>query len=181
MHQENINTLYPFLSKIGVDNFIIMKFDNFMKGYLNGIRVNSKNYIENNYKEIDIIRNKFNDYYIKLNLIIRFLIQGTEKQHYDCDAIILGAPKNFMWATKEEIIKYLLEYKLLNYNYINISALNIKACDRNLRQSKSNISKKDDIQVKWYNIAYHFYNIKKERSKKKCLNNKKVLIYIILC
>ncbi|MBE6154679.1 MAG: hypothetical protein E7163_03820 [Firmicutes bacterium] len=166
IHQESIKTFYPFLTKIGVDNFIIEKFDKFMKGYLNGNRVKSKDYIESNKEDINTIRNKFNEYYLLLNFIVRFLIQGTEKQHYDCDAIIYGTPRTFMWATKEEIIKYLLNYKTINFNFINISALNIKAYDRNLRNSKKVTIKQDDIQIKWFNIESHFYNIKTLRSIK---------------
>ena len=83
---------------------------------------------------------------------MRFLFQGTDKNKYGCDAIILGTPNNFIWATKDEILKYLSEYYETKSNYINISRLNIKCYDRNLRNNKYREKKQNDIQVKWFTI-----------------------------
>ncbi len=152
MHQEHIDKFYPFLLKIGVDNYIIKFFDNYMKGILKDKRVSSEEYILNNVKEIAILKHKFNEYYIKINLINRFIFQGTEIQKYDCDGLVYGTPKKFMWATKNEILQYLVEYELKEKFFINISALNIKCYDRNLKNIESRKKRQDNIQVKWYSI-----------------------------
>lgn len=152
MHQEDKEKFYVFLSKIGVENHIVKLFDNFMIGKINEKKVCSKFYIENNLYDIEKIRKSFNNYYIKTNLIIRFLFQGTEIQNYGCEVILHGTPIDFIWATKSEILKYLLEYKIKDINYIPISALNIKCYDRNIRNNPSRKSCENKIQVKWYTI-----------------------------
>lgn len=163
MHQEHIDKFYPFLLKIGVDEYIIKIFDNYMKGIINGIRVSSEEYILKNTKEINLLKRKFNEYYTKINLINRFIFQGTEIQKYDCDVLIYGTPLNFMWATKNEILKYLVEYEYTNKFFINISALNIKCYDRNLKNIPSKKVGQDNIQIKWCSIKEDFELITKLR------------------
>lgn len=166
MHQEHYKKFSDFLIKLGVDYEFINILHRFIIGKINNKKVNSKTYIENNLKEIELIRNKFNDYYIKTNLLIRFIIQGTELQNYDCDAIIHGTPNNFLWATKSEILKYLIDYNIDKYDYINISALNFKCYDRNLRNNIERKKHEEDIQIKWYTIKEDLTNITKSRNKK---------------
>ena len=121
-----------------------------MIGKINGKKVNSEAYIEKNREKIEELKEAFNDYYIKINLLIRFIFQGTEVQNYDCDAIIYGTPKSFIWATKNEVLKHLIEFIPQETRYINISALNIKCYDRNLRNNPRRKECQDKIQVKWY-------------------------------
>jgi len=163
MHQETTEKFYCFLTKIGVEKNIIEKIENYMEGYVNGKRVNSKTYIEHNREDIKLVYNVLNEYYIKANLIIRFLIQGTESQNYDCEVILHGTPEYFLWATKNEILKYLMEYPTKEMNYLNFSALNIKCYDRNLRNNPNRIEKQKEIQIKWYSIEDDLKNIMKMR------------------
>ena len=163
MHQETTKSFYLYLIKIGVSDNVIKAFKDFMLGYVNGIRVCSSVYVENNKNKIEMIRNELNKYYVMVNLIIRFLFQGTEKQRYDCDAIIYGNPNNFLWACKDEILKYLENYKIIKYNQINIGALNIKSYDRNLRKNPKRIKSQEEIQVKWYTINQDLLSITKMR------------------
>lgn len=152
IHQEHISKFYPFLLKIGVDDNVINKFNNYINGIVKGKRVSSSEYIENNSSDIDIIRKKFNEYYVKTNMIIRFIFQGTEIQKYDCDCLIYGTPNNFIWATKNEILKFLVDYEAKEQKFINISALNIKCYDRNLRNNPLKKECQNSIQIKWYSI-----------------------------
>lgn len=169
MHQENIKKFYPFLLKIGVDNKVIELFDKYLKGIINNKKVSAAEYIEKFPKDVDVIRNKFNEYYIKINLIIRFIFQGTEIQKYDCDALIYGTPESFIWATKKEILEYLVNYQIIKESFINISALNIKCYDRNLRNNPLRIEQQDSIQIKWYSIEDDLKNIIKKREQ--CYKN----------
>lgn len=152
VHQERLNSFDEYLLKIGVDDSIIVLFNNFIKGYVQGKRVDSTTYINNNINDIKKIKEVFKEYYIKINLIIRFLFQGSDINKYDCDLLIYGTPNNFLWATKSEILKYLIDYKEKTTLYINMSALFIKCYDRNLRNNPTKKSKQDDIQVKWYTL-----------------------------
>lgn len=170
MHQESTTKFYNFLLKIGVEKQTINYFDEFMKGIVNEKKVNSATFIAHNEAKINQIRKEFNNYYVKTNLIIRFIFQGTELQKYDCDAIIYGTPQKFLWATKDEILKLLVEYQVKVPNYINISALNIKNYDRNLRESKKKINKESQIQVKWYTLENDFKYMTKLREANKFKN-----------
>lgn len=166
MHQENYKKFSDFLIKLGLNYEDINILHKFIIGKMNNKKVNSKIYIENNLNEIKLIRNKFNDYYIKTNLLIRFIIQGTEIQNYDCDALIHGTPDSFLWATKSEILKYLVDYNIDKYDFINISALNFKCYDRNLRNNSERKKHEEDIQIKWYTIKQDLAKITKLRNSK---------------
>ncbi len=163
IHQEHKNKFYKFLLKIGVDNKIVSLFDEFMIGEVNKKKVSSKIYIMENQEKINRVRIAFNDYYVKINLIMRFLFQGTEIQNYDCDAIIYGTPSDFIWATKNEILKYLVEYNSYDNQYIAISALNIKCYDRNLRNNPLKIINQEKIQIKWYSLKEDILDISSKR------------------
>lgn len=175
IHQENIESFKKYLLKIGIDNNIQELFYNFILGYVNGNRVDSKTYIQYNKNDIEIIKKAFQEYYVKINLIIRFLFQGSEINKYDCDLIIYGIPNNFLWATKNEILKFLIDYKEKETQYINTSAFFIKCYDRNLRNNPKKKLKQNDIQVKWYSIKEDLELITKIRIN--YINNKIQLFY----
>lgn len=164
VHQENIEQFNKYLLKIGVDDDIIELLYNFIKGEVNGKRVDSTTYIQNNYEDIKKIKKELQEYYIKINLIIRFLFQGSEINKYDCDLLIYGSPSNFMWATKSEILKYLIDYSEKETKYINVSTFFIKCYDRNLKNNPSKVVKQNDIQVKWYTLKKDLELITKTRS-----------------
>ncbi len=171
MHQESTDSLYPFFRRIGIDERIINKLDNFLIGEVDGKRLDAITYIFHNYDEIKMIKETLNNYYIKVNLILRFLFQGTEKQKYGCDAIIYGVPNKFTWATKEEILEYLVNYDNNHEVYLKFSALNLKSYDRNLRNNEMRKTKQNEIQIKWCTINADLENIKKLRVSNK---NKKI-------
>lgn len=167
MHQESAESFYPFLRRIGVDEKIIKSIEKFLIGKIDEQRVDAITYIFHNYSEVKEIREELNKYYIKINLILRFIFQGTEKQKYGCDLIIHGTPENFVWATKDEVLEYLINYKNNHEIYLKFSALNLKSYDRNLRNNELKILKQNEIQIKWYTIKADLERIKELRENKK--------------
>lgn len=167
MHQENTESFYPFLRKIGVDEKIIKNIEKFLVGKVNEQRVDAITYIFHNYNEVKEIREELNKYYVKINLILRFIFQGTEKQKYGCDAIIHGTPENFIWATKDEVLEYLINYQNNHEIYLKFSALNLKSYDRNLQNNEQRKLKQSEIQIKWYTIKDDLESIKELRENKK--------------
>ncbi len=148
------------------ENNIIKNFNDFIKGYVKGNKVDAKTYINNNKEEIAEIIDSFNKLYVKINLILRFIFQGTELQKYDCDAIIYGTPSKFLWATKNEVIEYLVNYDTISIYQIGLSALSIKCYDRNLKNNQSRINCTEDIQVKWYTFKKDLLYLTKIREAK---------------
>ena len=167
MHQESTESLYPFFRRIGIEEKIMKSLDSFLIGKVNDKRVDAITYIFHNYEEIKKIKDSLNNYYIKVNLILRFLFLGTEKQNYGCDAIIYGVPNSFLWATKEEILEYLINYDNSHEIFIRFSALNLKSYDRNLRNNEEKKTKQNEIQIKWNTIKIDLQNIEKLRKQKK--------------
>ncbi len=170
MHQENKVQFYQHLISIGIEEPIIKKLDNFLLGLHNGQKVNSKTYIKYHSNDISQINERINRYYIKINLLMRFITRGTEKQIYDCNALIHGTPDNFLWATSDEILQYLLNTDVTTKDYINIGKLNLKCYDRNLQNISSRKSKENDIQIKWLTIEEDMLAIKLKREQKTALN-----------
>jgi len=171
IHQENINNLEHFLLRIGIDNYIINLLKKYLQGYVNKKRVSATIYCEHNSKDIEILKSAFNDYYVRTNLILRFIFQGTELHKYDCDAIILGTPSSFLWATKNEILKYLIEADIEtnSISSIPIGRLTMKSYDRNLRGNIEKIKCQNDIQIKWINLKTDLEYITKIRESNKIL------------
>lgn len=73
----------------------------------------------------------------------------------------------FLWATKEEILEYLINYDNSHEIFIRFSALNLKSYDRNLRNNEEKKSKQNEIQIKWNTIKIDLQNIEKLRKQKK--------------
>lgn len=153
MHQENKYKFYKYLQKIGIEDPTIKKFDDFIVGKINNQKVDTKTYVKYMKKDIIEINQEINKLYAKISLISRFLFLGTENQSYSCEAIIYGTPYNFIWATKDEIFKYLIEKSQNSDEYVNVSTLNIKCYDRNLTNDPKRHEREKDIQVKWVTIT----------------------------
>ncbi len=163
VHQEHLNSFSNYLLNIGINNNTIIKFRSYIFGIVDGFTVDTNTYKERKYQDINYIKESFSDFYVKTNLIIRFLFQGNENQFYDADAIIHGNPQNFLWATKSEILKYLLSYKEDNSTNVKIGPLYIQCRNRNLKNNINSRYAEEYIQVKWYSIQKDLYIITKRR------------------
>ena len=175
VHQEHITEFTNYLLNIGISQRNVSKLKNYIFGIIDGIQFDAKTYKLKRQNDILELKNAFADFYTKTCLIIRFLFRGKETQHYDADAIIYGTPDNFYWATKSEILKYLINYPDGNTINVKVGPLFIQCRNRNL---KKNIYAKDAeefIQVKWYNLKKDLYYITKKRKEcqkaKKYINN----------
>ena len=167
VHHEHINSLSNYLLSIGVSNTIVNELRSYIFGIINGIQVNAENYKKEKQKEIIQIKKALGDFYVKINLIIRFLWKGKETQLFDADAIIHGTPQNFLWATKSEVLEYLINYPNDNSTHVKIGPLFIQCQNRNLNQNISSMYAEEYIQVKWYSLRKDLYFITKNRQNVK--------------
>lgn len=167
VHQEHLASLTNYLLNIGVDNEIVNKLTDYIIGVINDTRIDAATYKRIKSEDIIAIKNALSDLYVKVSLIIRFLFKGKENEPYDADAIIHGTPYKFLWATKSEILKYLIAYPDGNTINVKVGPLFIQSRNRNLKEKE--ISKIDEkyIQVKWYNLKKDLYFITKMRKKSK--------------
>ncbi len=166
VHQEHINSLSNYLLSIGLSNYLVEKLRAYIFGIINGIQVDVKTYKQEKEQDIIEIKIALSDFYIKTCLIIRFLFKGKENQIYDADAIIHGTPENFLWATKSEILEYLIFYPDGETKNVKVGPLFIQSRNRNLKNNIKSVYAEEYIQVKWYNIKKDLYFITKKRENK---------------
>ena len=88
---------------------------------------------------------------IKKPLIDRFLIKSDINYKIKVDVIVYGTINDFIWATKEEIISYLINKKNESSS-VHVSSLNIQNWDRNLKRNPKYEYCRNYIQVKWFNL-----------------------------
>ena len=167
VHQEHLTSIANYLLNIGVNNDIVNKLADYIIGDIDGKRVDAITYKKLKKEEIILIKTALSDLYIKVSLIIRFLFKGKEKEPYDADAIIHGTPYKYLWATKSEILNYLINYPDGDTINVKVGPLFIQSRNRNLKGNE--ISKIDEkyIQVKWYNLEKDLYFITKKREQSK--------------
>lgn len=157
VHVESLSSLIDFFKEIGVDEATIDAFLRYH--YADGTktgkganRVSGTVYRESHQVEVDEINKVLNDEkYIDL-FVRRFILQGNRSQ-YEADAIIYGVLEDFLWITKEEI--YYIMRKHLNdvVPALHISLLTIQPMSRNLNFNPKYEFCRDQVQIKWYNIA----------------------------
>lgn len=167
VHQEHINGFSNYLLSIGVSNTVVNELRAYIFGIINGVQINTESYKKEKQQEIIQIKNALMDFYIKINLFIRFLWKGKETQLFDADAIIHGTPENFLWATKSEVLEYLINYPNDNSVHVKIGPLFIQCRNRNLNKNVSSMFAEEYIQVKWYSLKKDLYIITKNRQKRK--------------
>ena len=165
IHQEHINSLTTYLLNIGLSKKIVMYLQEYINGKINGLQLDAKTYKKVREKEIIAMKNALSDLYIKINLIIRFIFKGNENQIYDADAIIHGTPNNFLWATKSEILRYLIDYPDGTTINVKVGPLFIQCRNRNLKNNFFSRYAENYIQVKWYNLKKDLYFITKKRTQ----------------
>ena len=172
VHQEHVDDFCTYLLNIGVSQDIVNKFQNYIKGIINGEAVDTLNYKKEKQEEIIEIKNALADLYVKVNLIIRFLFKGKENQPYDADAIIHGTKDQYLWATKSEILDYLIKYPDGKTVNVKVGPLFIQCRNRNLKCNDKSINAQKYIQAKWYNLEKDLYYIRERRKRKllKCIN-----------
>lgn len=167
IHQEHLTSITNYLLNIGVNNAIVNKLADYIIGDINGKRVDAATYKKLKKEDIIEIKKALSDLYIKVSLIIRFLFKGKESELYDADAIIHGTPNKFLWATKSEVLKYLIDYPDGDTINVKVGPLFIQSRNRNLKRKEAAKIDENYIQVKWYNIEKDLYFITKKRENSK--------------
>lgn len=157
VHVEPITTFINFLK----ENYASKKIINevllfqFADGTLNGSgnnRVSTKEYIINHQKELNMINKFFNKRRLVRKAINRFVLTGTNS-YESIDAIIYGVVEDFIWITKDEIIKILMKHRNIKKTSLGFSGLFYQPKDRNLNYNLKYNRDRFCIQIKWYHLS----------------------------
>lgn len=161
VHLEHIDDFMNYLIKIGIDEITILKLKHYFNWSKREIKENNKIYKRFYNKNINLINSSLNDFYIKFKLFSRFLFEGNTRFNYSAHIIIHGSPSNFYWATRNEVISYLLNSQDESGATIKIGQLSLQVYER---------SNKQFIQIKWHTLEKALITINKNR-KSQLINN----------
>lgn len=153
VHLENINTFISFLKKLGVQKEIIDSYTRFHYGVdfcRSNVILSTKEYKEK-YKE-DIIL--LNQSLSKLNIdeiVNRFILCGL-KSHQSIDGIIYGVPNDFLWITRNDILKIIKNSIHFQSSGVHIGCLFIQPQSRCLNENEQYKKCREYVQIKWYSL-----------------------------
>lgn len=181
VHLEKIYQFCNYIKKYGFKEIENLKRYLYSDGTTNNTgkeRISAKEYQKIHYSEIKKINIELNNY--KHILINRFLIKSDINYKVTVDAFIYGEINDFIWATKEEVLDYLIN-KNFDSNGIHISSLFLQNWDKNLKYNPKYEKCREYIQVKWFSLFDDIIAIMCKRNmvephnfaKADCLKNKK--------
>lgn len=162
VHLEHVDDFLTYLIKIGIDDNVIKKLKHFFSWTKRNTNKKYADYNQIYSKNIETINFALNDFYIKFKLFSRFLFQGNARFNYSAHAIIHGTPENFFWATRNEIIKYLLNVFNMSRATIKIGLLSLQIYEKDNKQF---------IQIKWHTMEKNLILITNSRELQSTLND----------
>ena len=156
VHQEHVHSFISFLEENGFSgeeryNLLLFHFND---GTTNGsglIRKSAAEFLEQKQHEIQKINEKINNEYILSKAITRILFKGECYNIPTVDYIYYGTIDKGLWASKEEIIKFMNNAKIFTSS-IHISKLYYQSLHRNLKHDKYREHRRYYVQFKWYSI-----------------------------
>lgn len=152
VHVEPIDKFVSFLENLGFKETDKLQRYLYSDGTNNNTgvqRQSSEEYRLENYKNIEIINSDLSQY----NNILtnRFLINSDVNYRVNVDAFIFGYLDDFLWVSKDEVLKYLAETKIIS-NSVHVNNLFIQNWNKNLKYNPRYEYCRNYIQVKWYSI-----------------------------
>ena len=157
IHSEKLDSFISFLQDLKIKPNIIdhLKFYHYGDGTTegNGIRRLSAEEAKIEYSDKIRIFNKYVSYDNFLSKMIeRFLFDGI-KGKTQADIIYYGNSLYGVWASKEEILKYLLKNKSFYIKTIHFSKLTYQNYCRNINKNVKSEFRRKYIQIKWFSIV----------------------------
>lgn len=167
VHQEDIDSFIDFLATLNISDkakIELIKY-HWADGTTDGkgkIRVSSAEYKSNHKEEIRLINNELNEKDILVKIITRILFKGKSDSYEEVDAIYYGNEEKGLWASKDEIINYIVTNKFSN-NSIHFGPLTYQIWNRCLNFNPKTENRRNVMQVKWGTIEFDLSKIMEER------------------
>jgi len=156
MHVERISDFIHFLIENNVDREVVIEYLKYQyaDGSTNGKgtkRLPVDEYKKINQNKIDMINKSFNNEKLIKKAIERFVIKGNNSKYY-IDALICGEVNDFVWISKDDIVKVILSKKS-NYSAgVHFGPLTCQPKNRNLINNPKYEKDRYCVQIKWYNL-----------------------------
>lgn len=156
VHVESISSFMALLNKFHISKksyFAYLRY-HFADGTCNGtgsVRASSEEYKEKHQAEIDALNQEWNTDKILNAITERFLLGNGEKQKVD--VLIYGVIDDFIWVTKEDIRKIILQKKDTYSSGPHFGPLSCQPMNRCLNRNPKYERNRFFVQIKWYNLA----------------------------
>lgn len=157
VHVESINSFIKFLRSNGMKQSMVDKllYYHYGDGTLNGTgskRVSSEEYKQDHALEIEEINAFFNQEKIIKEAVTRFILLGNNGTQ-PIDAILYGVKEDFIWITKEEILKVILSRQSIEATGLHFGSLFYQPMARCLNYNPKYEKQRHKIQIKWYHLS----------------------------
>ena len=169
VHQEEIEMFMNFLNTLPiseVSKIELLKF-HWADGTYDGtgkIRVSSAEYKKEHAEEIKLINREVNKKEVLPIIINRVLFQGKSNLYEPAEYIYYGDINMGQWASKEEIINYILNNSFSN-NSIHFVPLSYQIWNRCLNFNPNTEDRRNVMQIKWGSLAADLLIIESERNE----------------
>ena len=152
VHVESIKSFVKFLKEMKISKKNIDIFLN----YLNATdednkRISAEEYKKEHQREIDQFNEAINTKEILEKAIDRFVLKGNNSDYWIA-AIVHGTPEDFVWMSKNNIIKVLMKNRNEYSTAIHFSNLVVQPLSRTLNENPKYSRARNYVQIKWYSL-----------------------------
>ena len=156
VHIDCISEFIHFLIENEVPRDIIIKYlkYHYADGTTNGrskIRISAEEYKKTHQDHIDEINKYFNNEDLLIKAIDRFIIKGNNSKYY-INALVHGTINDFLWLTKDEIIRIILSKKDIYSSAVHFGPLICQPKNRCLNYNPLYEKDRFSVQIKWYSL-----------------------------
>ena len=127
-----------------------------------GNRISANDWLSANYQKATEINKAFSNPDFLIGIFDRFLFVGNVSSAPVVDAIFHGNINNALWASRNEIITYLLAQRNMSTN-IHFSKLTYQVWNRNLNYNPNTVNRRHVMQIKWASMSDDLMYIKRTR------------------
>lgn len=156
VHVDSLSNFCSFLYQQGIPIEIINYYRkyHFADGTSNGSgnnRQSAEEYKKSHQQEIKLINKYFNTEEMIKEAIDRFILVGNNSK-YSIDALIYGECNDFLWISKEQIYKVILDQKNLVSSAVHFGVLIVQPKTRCLNYNRKYEKDRFCVQIKWYSL-----------------------------
>ncbi|MCM1083653.1 MAG: hypothetical protein NC393_06780 [Clostridium sp.] len=167
VHQEKLNVFESYLRNCGINETAITYLKEFHYGDGSidgngGKRVSANDWISSNFRKVAEINRAFSNSGFLTSFFDRVLFVGNVSPAPTVDAIFHGNINSALWASREEIISYLLQQRNTPSS-IHFSKLTYQVWNRNLNHNPNTADRRHVMQIKWTSMSNDLGYIKKTR------------------
>lgn len=154
VHQEKLSTFIDFLNQQNTPKEIIefVKLYHYSDGTTDNTgntRLRAREFSKLRPDVVDRLNEYFNTEIMIKKLMYRFVFTGNIQDAPTTDYLYHGTIHNGVWASREEIFKYLKEKCKISSSSFNIGPLTFQAWNKNLEWKPEAEYKRQEIQLKW--------------------------------